>query len=112
MRFDEALSYLLHLGKETLAMKLGLQTSETLLAALDNPQHAFSSVQIAGTNGKGSTAVVLDSILRAAGINSALYTSPHLVSITERIRLNGNQISPDAFARLATLVRSTCEMLL
>ena len=111
MQFDEALSYLLSLGHETLAMKLGLQNTETLLSALDNPQTTFPSVQIAGTNGKGSTAVLLDSILRAAGIKTGLYTSPHLVSITERIKVDGKEISPAEFARLASLVRSRCEKL-
>jgi dihydrofolate synthase/folylpolyglutamate synthase len=111
MQFDEALSYLLSLGHETLAMKLGLQNTETLLAALENPQAAFPSVQIAGTNGKGSTAVLLDSILRAAGIKIGLYTSPHLISITERIKVDGKEISQAEFARLASLVRLTCETL-
>jgi len=88
MDFDTAVKYLLELGHETLAIKLGLRNTDLLLAALDNPERAFSSVQIAGTNGKGSTAVMLDSICRAAGINSGLYTSPHLVSITERIKVS------------------------
>jgi dihydrofolate synthase / folylpolyglutamate synthase len=111
MQFDEALSYLLSLGHETLAMKLGLQNTETLLSKLENPQTTFPSVQIAGTNGKGSTAVLLDSILRAADIRTGLYTSPHLVSITERIKVDGKEISPADFARLASLVSSTCEKL-
>jgi dihydrofolate synthase/folylpolyglutamate synthase len=111
MQFDEALSYLLSLGHETLAIKLGLRNIELLLAHLKNPQHSFPAVQIAGTNGKGSTAVVLDSICRAAGIKTGLYTSPHLVSITERIRVSGAEISPADFARQATLVRDTAEEL-
>ena len=56
MEFSETLSYLLSLGHETLAMKLGLKNTELLLEALGNPHHSFASVQIAGTNGKGSTA--------------------------------------------------------
>jgi dihydrofolate synthase / folylpolyglutamate synthase len=111
MQFDEALKYLLSLGHETLAMKLGLRNTETLLAALGNPQQSFQSIQIAGTNGKGSTAVMIDSILRAAGIRSGLYTSPHLVSVTERIRIGESEISRDEFARLATMVRQTAEQL-
>jgi dihydrofolate synthase/folylpolyglutamate synthase len=111
MQFDEALKYLLSLGHETLAMKLGLRSVEILLDALGNPQKSFPSVQIAGTNGKGSTAAFIESILGSAGIRSGLYTSPHLVSITERIRVNGEEISRDDFARLASKVRETAEHL-
>ena len=112
MQFSEALRYLLDLGHETLAIKLGLRNIELLLAGLGHPQKSFPAVQIAGTNGKGSTAVVLDSICRAAGIRTGLYTSPHLVSITERICVGGIEISQDQFARQATLVRSAAEQLL
>jgi dihydrofolate synthase/folylpolyglutamate synthase len=86
-------------------MKFGLRNTELLLAALENPERAFPSVQIAGTNGKGSTAVMLDSICRAAGIKCGLYTSPHLVSITERISIAGSQISEEEFAACVTAVR-------
>ena len=108
MKFEEALQYLLSLGHETLAMKLGLRTLSCYSKAR-NPQRSFESVQIAGTNGKGSTAVVLDSICRASGINTGLYTSPHLVSITERIVIGGHEISEDDFARFATQVRVAAE---
>ncbi|HVF21598.1 MAG TPA: folylpolyglutamate synthase/dihydrofolate synthase family protein [Pyrinomonadaceae bacterium] len=111
MNFDEAVQYLLGLGHETLTIKLGLRNTELLLQALNNPERAFLSVQIAGTNGKGSTAAMLDSICRAAGIKTGLYTSPHLVSITERIRINGSEISPEDFARHATTVRTVAEEL-
>src|ERR687895_1161071 len=98
MDFEAAVQYLLGLGHETLTIKLGLRNTELLLNALDNPERAFPSVQIAGTNGKGSTAAMLDSICRAAGIKTGLYTSPHLVSITERIRVSGEAITPEEFA--------------
>src|SRR5580765_1769115 len=111
MNFDEALSYLLSLGHETLAMKLGLANVELLLEELGNPQKAYPAVQIAGTNGKGSTAVMLDSICRAAGIRTGLFTSPHLVSITERIKIEGEAISEDEFARLTTVVKTAAEEL-
>src|SRR5260370_26537248 len=107
MNFDEALAYLLSLGHETLTIKLGLANTEPLLSALGNPHQEFPAVQIAGTNGKGSTAVTLDSICRAAGIRTGLFTSPHLISITERVRLNGEQISEDEFARLVSFVTET-----
>jgi len=106
MQFEEAVQYLLGLGHETLTIKLGLRTTELLLQTLDNPERAFPAVQIAGTNGKGSTAVVLDSICRSAGIKTGLYTSPHLVSMTERVKINGIDISPDTFANLTTQVRN------
>jgi dihydrofolate synthase/folylpolyglutamate synthase len=111
MLFDEALAYLLSLGHETLTMKLGLRNTEILLAALGDPHKDFPSVQIAGTNGKGSTAVMLDSICRVAGIRAGLFTSPHLISITERIRVNGADISENDFARLTSQVKQTAEKL-
>ena len=109
MQFDEALRYLLGLGHETLAIKLGLRNTELLLAALGNPHKAYPAVQIAGTNGKGSTAVVLNSICQAAGIKTGLYTSPHLVSITERIKIEQKNISESDFARETTVVRVAAE---
>jgi dihydrofolate synthase / folylpolyglutamate synthase len=111
MNFDEALQYLLGLGHETLAIKLGLRNTELLLKALHNPERSFPSVQIAGTNGKGSTAVYLDSICGEAGIRTGLYTSPHLESITERIKIHGQEISPEDFALYASLIRQTSERL-
>src|SRR5687768_14503899 len=112
MDFDQAVEYLLGLGHETLTMKLGLRNTELLLEALGNPERTFASVQIAGTNGKGSTAVVLDSICRKAGIRTGIFTSPHLVSIIERIKIDGVDIEPAAFARHATEVRNAADLLL
>jgi dihydrofolate synthase/folylpolyglutamate synthase len=111
MDFQAAVKYLLDLGHEMLTIKLGLRNTELLLAALDNPERAFPSVQIAGTNGKGSTAVMLDSICRAAGIKSGLYTSPHLVSMTERVKVSGVEIAPEDFAACATKVREVSEQI-
>src|SRR5206468_10045633 len=111
MTFEESLAYLLSLGHETLAIKLGLSNTEVLSDALGNPHKHFPSVQIAGTNVKGSTAVMLESICRSAGISSGLFTSPHLISITERISINGQQISRDDFARLTSRVKATAENL-
>src|SRR6266540_5382737 len=112
MQFDEANVYLLSLGHETLAIKLGLRNIKLLLEALGNPHHSYPSVQIAGTNGKGSTAVMLQSICRAAGLRTGLYTSPHLTSIVERLRVSGDQISQSQFAICATAVRQAAEELL
>src|SRR6185503_13498141 len=107
MNFDQALAYLLSLGHETLAIKLGLKNTEILLDSLGNPHKQFPAVQIAGTNGKGSVAVTLDSICRVARIRTGCFTSPHLISITERISINGEQISEDDFARLTKRVKET-----
>jgi len=112
MDYDEALQYLLSLGHETLAIKLGLRNTRLLLDSLNNPANTFPAVQIAGTNGKGSTASFLDSICLQAGIRTGLYTSPHLESITERIKVAGVEISPEDFARFATTVRDAAHRLL
>src|SRR5467141_2789045 len=112
MNFENTLQYLLSLGHETTAIKLGLRNTELLLESLDNPHKTYQSVQIAGTNGKGSTAVILDSICRAAGIRTGLFTSPHLISITERIKIDGEQISKTDFARLTGQVKTIAEELI
>jgi len=111
MTFDESTKYLLSLGHETLAMKLGLKNVKTLLAMLGNPEKSFLKIQIAGTNGKGSTAVMLESIARFAGIETGLYTSPHLVNITERIKINNEEISEEDFARFCFQVKETSQRL-
>lgn len=111
MNFRESESYLLSLGNEVETMKLGLENIRTLLDALGNPQNNYLKVQVAGTNGKGSVCAFLDSICFEAGIPTGLYTSPHLVSITERIKIGGKDVSEEEFARLATLVRETSESL-
>jgi dihydrofolate synthase / folylpolyglutamate synthase len=105
MNFDEALKYLLSLGNETVAIKLGLSNITRLLDTLGSPHKDYQAIQIAGTNGKGSTAAMIDSICRRANIKTGLYTSPHLVSITERIKINGEEINKSRFAEIATKVR-------
>ena len=112
VNFCEAESYLLSLGNEVSAMKLGLENIRKLLDALGNSQNNFLKVQVAGTNGKGSVCAFLDSICNAAGIKTGTFTSPHLVSITERIRINGSDISEDDLARHADRVRETSEQML
>lgn len=111
MNFDESVNYLLSLGNEVLAMKLGLENIRKVLKMLGNPQENYLKVQIAGTNGKGSTVAFLESICVSAGINVGTTTSPHLISITERIRINGQEISEKEFAKLATRVREISEKL-
>jgi dihydrofolate synthase/folylpolyglutamate synthase len=78
--------------KEYEGMKPGLSRIKKFLKDLDNPQDSLKIVHIAGTNGKGSTAVFISNILIAAGYRTALYTSPHLIDITERISVNGKNI--------------------
>jgi len=91
--------------------KFDLAHMRVLLRALDHPERKFPAVLIAGTNGKGSTAATLASILRASGLRTGLYTSPHLVRINERIRINGDEISDDDFALLHGIVARTAERL-
>src|SRR6266850_1866123 len=112
MTLRDALAYLLSLGHETLTIKLGLKNTETLLDAIGDPHRQYPAAQIAGTNGKGSVAVTLDSICRSAGIRTGLFTSPHLVSITERISVNGEPISESEFANFTSEVKKTAAELL
>jgi dihydrofolate synthase/folylpolyglutamate synthase len=91
--------------------KFDLDHMRVLLRALDYPERRFPSVLIAGTNGKGSTAATLASILKASGLRTGLYTSPHLIRINERIRINGEEISDDEFALLHDMIDRTAERL-
>lgn len=75
------------------AYKPGLQTTLDLLESLGNPHHSFRSIHVAGTNGKGSSAHMLASVLASSGIKTGLYTSPHLKDFRERIRINGSPVS-------------------
>ncbi|MGB2225616.1 MAG: bifunctional folylpolyglutamate synthase/dihydrofolate synthase, partial [Polaribacter sp.] len=77
------------------AFKKDLTNIIAFAEALGNPEQKFKSVHVAGTNGKGSTSHMIASILQAAGYKVGLYTSPHLKSFTERIRINGNEIPED-----------------
>ena len=101
MDYSHAVAHLYALGHELARAHLGkfdLAHMRVLAEALGDPQKRFPSVLIAGTNGKGSTAATLASILRAAGHRTGLYTSPHLVRINERIRIDGQAISDSDFA--------------
>jgi dihydrofolate synthase/folylpolyglutamate synthase len=109
MDFQQASTYLLSLGNEVTTMKLGLENIGKLLAALGDPQNNYLKVQVAGTNGKGSVCAFLNSICVKAAIKTGMFTSPHLISMTERVQINGEDISEDEFARLSTRVRSVSE---
>jgi len=109
MTYAEAVARLLALrGGEHAGMRPGLERIETLLEALGNPERRCTLVQVAGTNGKGSVAAMLATILKADGRRVGLYTSPHLVSFRERIRVDGEAIAEDdvadGFDAIATLV--------
>jgi dihydrofolate synthase/folylpolyglutamate synthase len=90
-----------------LGVELGLPRVRRALAALGDPQRRFAAVQIAGTNGKGSTAAMTEAVLRAAGVRTGLYTSPHLARFTERIRVGGEEADGDRLAALDERVAAT-----
>ena len=90
---------------ERFGMKFGLANIAALCAALGNPQDAFPSIIIAGTNGKGSVCAILESVYRAAGRRTGLYTSPHLVRFGERIQIDRLPIPDADLARLAGWLR-------
>ena len=115
MSYSEALRYLYALGRELASprqarvQKFDLQNISTLAELMEHPERRAPCVQIAGTNGKGSTAAMLESILRAAGPRTGLYTSPHLERINERIRIDGDPIGDDEFAASFDRVRQIIE---
>jgi dihydrofolate synthase / folylpolyglutamate synthase len=114
MTYQVAVEQLYALGHELAATpshKFDLAYVREMLAAPGNPERRFPSVLIAGTNGKGSTAATLSSILRVAGYKTGLYTSPHLVSINERIRVNGEAIADIEFSEIYDRVERTAQEL-
>ena len=113
--YQTAVARMYALGHEladTPSHKFDLAHMRVLLNALDHPERRFPSVLIAGTNGKGSTAATLASILQASGLRAGLYTSPHLVRINERVRIDGESIADDKFALLHDMVERTAERLI
>src|SRR5271169_5198566 len=103
MTYPEAVNYL---GQSRrFGMKLGLDPMHRLARALGSPQDGLRFIHLAGTNGKGSTAAFCESCLRAAGYRVGLYTSPHLVSVRERIQINRRPISEADFAEGMDVVR-------
>ncbi len=118
MDYQSAVRYLLSLGRElaaptqAAAAKFDLENTTVLLERLGRPDRAYPSVHIAGTNGKGSTAAFLESILRDAGFRTGLNTSPHLERINERFRINGEEISDGQFAETFSRIHAVIEQLL
>jgi dihydrofolate synthase/folylpolyglutamate synthase len=109
MTYTETLRYLYALQK--FGTKLGLKNIQSLLASTGNPERSYPSVHIAGTNGKGSTAAMLASILQSAGFKVGLYTSPHLVSFTERIKVGGKEIDQRSVSFFTNQLRPTIRRL-
>jgi dihydrofolate synthase / folylpolyglutamate synthase len=108
VNYGEALAWLY--GTQRFGIKLGLENVQRLLRALNVPGKGQRIIHVAGTNGKGSVCAMIDSICRAANLRTGLFTSPHLVTYRERIRVNGEMIAPDEVARgLSALREMICE---
>lgn len=113
MNLRETLDWVHELGAELRpGRKFDLAAIAVLLAELGDPQRAFASIHIAGTNGKGSTAALIEAAARAAGWRTGLYTSPHLQRYSERIRIGAEEVEDLALAKAATEVRDAIERLL
>lgn len=105
--FDDAIAWLS--TRARYGIKLGLERIEALCDSLGHPERRFAAVHITGTNGKGSTATMIASILSSAGLKTGLFTSPHILDISERFRIDGRRISRPELTELLGLVRSKCE---
>ena len=91
------------------ATRLGLERTRVLLRAMGNPQKQLKFIHVAGSNGKGSTCAMLDSIFRAAGYRTGLYTSPYIQTFGERMRVNGENVSDEALARITEQVKGIAD---
>lgn len=110
--FPGTIRYLYSLGNEIKSLKFGLEAITVILKALGDPHNSFESVHIAGTNGKGSTAAMIESVLRETGRRTGLYTSPHLVDPTERIAMAGSPVTRVQFVQAFDRVHAVAEKLL
>jgi len=107
MNYPDSVQFLYALGNEIKSAKLGLERIRAVLEALGKPERAYRIVHVAGTNGKGSTCAMIEAGLRAAGIRTGLFTSPHLIEPTERIQIDGIPVSPSDFERAFNIVHET-----
>lgn len=105
--YQRSLDYLY--GLEKFGMIFGLTQVEKILEALGNPHREVQAIHVGGTNGKGSTAAMIASILQKEGYRTGLYTSPHLIRFTERIKVNGKEIDKEEVAALAGWMREKIE---
>jgi dihydrofolate synthase/folylpolyglutamate synthase len=112
LTYPESVRFLYSLGNESRSAKLGLETVSGLLARLGAPHRSARFVHVAGTNGKGSVCAMIESALRAAGVRTGLFTSPHLIEPTERIRVSGRSVSPDLFTQAFDRVHAAAETML
>ncbi len=101
--FNSTINFLY--GLQKFGMKFGLENIIKLCASLGNPHHDYPTIHIAGTNGKGSTAAMIASVLTASGYKTGLYTSPHLLKFNERIRINGKPISDKELVTYTKIIR-------
>ncbi|MFZ3170579.1 MAG: folylpolyglutamate synthase/dihydrofolate synthase family protein [Carboxydocellales bacterium] len=107
MEFQEAMNYLQNLTK--FGMNFGLGRITELLSRLGNPQNTLQIIHVGGTNGKGSTSAMLDSMLQAGGYRVGVFNSPHLHSYSERYKINGREIGHNIIAQLITAIRPHLE---
>ncbi|MBI4854853.1 MAG: bifunctional folylpolyglutamate synthase/dihydrofolate synthase [Acidobacteria bacterium] len=112
MDYQTAIDYLYSLGHETLAMKLGLENISCLINKMGNPHQTYSSIHVAGTNGKGSFCKILATILVESSISTALFTSPHLMDLTERFQYSLKPISINDFCQILSEIKLTIDNLL
>src|SRR5579872_1602442 len=112
MNYPDSVQFLYALGNEIKTAKLGLERIRALLGALGDPHRRSRFVHVAGTNGKGSTCAMIESALRADGLRTGLYTSPHLMTPRERIVIAGETISEGAWVAAFDEVRGATERLL
>ena len=105
--YQDTIQYLYNL--QFSGIKLGLENVTRILKYLDNPQNKWPAIHLAGTNGKGSTAAFIYSILRETGLKVGLYTSPHLVDFSERIQINGKPISWNTIVEFTELLKKKIE---
>lgn len=110
MNYDEALDYI-H-GTLKFGIKLGLESIETLLGLMGNPQDKLKFIHVAGTNGKGSTVTFISSVLIEAGYNVGIYTSPSLERFNERIKINYAEIDGEDLARITSLVKEYVDIMI
>ncbi len=106
MDYNKAINYIESI--KSVSPKPGLERMKTLMELLDNPQDRLKVIHVAGTNGKGSTCAMIESILRNSNYTTGLYTSPHLSKYNERIKINNIDISDSDFAKITTKVAGVC----
>ena len=111
MTYDQAVAYLFSSLGDIRGANFGLSRIEALVERLGRPERSFKVVHIAGTNGKGSTGAMIEAGLRAAGHRTGFYSSPHLSSINERYRIDGQPIDDAGFVKAVERVREACEAL-